>query len=415
MSLLFKSLRLIKDDLILEASDYLYDGKVIQTISKNDEISDERVIDCEGLLASRGWVDLRCFVGEPGLEHRETLESLGNTLKYSGFSEAVILPNTLPAIQSKNDVAFIRSKVKDIFTTIHIQAAVTIDTKGEDLTEILDINHQGVQIFGEGTIPLSNSDRMVKVLQYLQKFDGILFDHSYDPLLSLFGQMHEGFTSTRMGIKGMPSIAEEVAVQKNIEILKYTGGSIHFQTVSTRGAVRNIRDAKKSGLKVTSDVSLYQLLFSDEDLLDFDTNLKVIPPFRNKADRDELIEGLKDGTIDAIVSNHQPQDFDSKHMEFDLASFGMAGLQTFLCGLIQLKEELGWPLLINKITYGPYKVLGKNEGPLTSLTIFDPEEEWHLNNKSNKSISSNSPWYNTSLKGKVKYVINNGKFQKLDE
>ncbi len=148
MFLLFKSLRLIKDDLILEASDYLYDGKVIQTISKNDEISDEKVIDCEGLLASRGWVDLRCFVGEPGLEHRETLESLGNTLKFSGFSEAVILPNTLPAIQSKNDVAFIRSKVKDFFTTIHIQAAVTIDTKGEDLTEILDINHQGVQIFG---------------------------------------------------------------------------------------------------------------------------------------------------------------------------------------------------------------------------------------------------------------------------
>src|SRR5690606_10706008 len=208
-------------------------------------------------------------------------------------TEAVILPNTLPAIQSKNDVVFIKSRVKDFFTTIHIQAAVTMDTNGEDLTEILDIHHQGVMIFGEGIIPLSNSDRMVKILQYLQKFDGILFDHSYDPLLSVFGQMHEGITSTQLGIKGIPAIAEEVAVQKNIRILDYTGGSVHFQTVSTAGAVEKIREAKKAGLKVSSDVSLYQLLFTDADLEDFDTNLKVIPPFRGKEDRKALIEGLK--------------------------------------------------------------------------------------------------------------------------
>ncbi|MEX2591490.1 MAG: dihydroorotase [Anditalea sp.] len=414
MSILFKSLKLIEDNLVHEISDYYYNGEKLQRVSDQDYPDDLEVIDCAGLLASRGWIDLRCFVGEPGLEHRETLESLGNTLKVSGFAEAVILPNTLPTIQSKNDVEFIKSKVRDFFTTIHIQAAVTLDTKGEDLTEILDIYHQGVVIFGEGVIPLSNSDRMVKILQYLQKFDGLLFDHSYDPLLSIFGHMHEGFTSTKLGIKGIPSIAEEIAVQKNIKILKYAGGSVHFQTVSTAGAVKSIREAKKSGLNVTADVSLYQLLFSDEDLVDFDTNLKVIPPFRGKKDRDELIEGLKDGTIDAIVSNHQPQDFDSKHMEFDLASFGMAGLQTFLAGLVQLKAELGWPLLIDKITRGPSKVLRlEEEGALTSLTIFDPEEEWQYDHKSNQSISNNAPWFNSTLKGKVKYVINNGKFEKI--
>lgn len=366
-------------------------------------------------MASRGWIDLRCFAGEPGLEHRETLESLGNTLKYSGFSEAVIMPNTFPVIQSKNEVAFVMGRVKDFFTTIHIQAAVTKDTLGEELTELLDINHQGVRIFGEGTAPLSNSDRMVKVLQYLQKVDGLLFDHSYDPFLSVFGHMHEGLTSTRMGIKGIPSMAEEVAVKKNIEILKYSGGSIHFQTVSTAGAIRSIREAKIAGLKVTCDISLYQLLFSDEDLIDFDTRLKVIPPFRDGLQRQELIEGLKDGTIDAIVSNHIPQDFDSKHMEFDLASFGMAGLQTFLSGMVKLEEELGWPLLIDKITGGPLKVLGRTEGPLTSLTVFDPKEEWYFDIGSNKSLSANSPWYNLAVKGKVKYVINRGKFEALDE
>src|SRR5690606_14803797 len=155
----------------------------------------QEIIDCSGLLASRGWIDLRCLVGEPGMEHRETLESLGNTLKVSGFSKVVLLPNTNPAIQSKNEIALIKSRTKDFFTKINIQAAVTKDTGGDDLTEILDMHEQGVMVFGDGLHPLSNADRMVKVLQYLQKFDGILFDHSYDPLLGLFGQMHEGITS----------------------------------------------------------------------------------------------------------------------------------------------------------------------------------------------------------------------------
>src|SRR5690606_33055016 len=251
---------------------------------------------------------------------------------------------------------FMKSKVKNFFSTIHLQGAVTRDAQGEDFTEILDMHHHGVRILGDGIVPLSNSDRMMKTLQYLQKFEGILFDHSYDPLLALFGQMHEGLTSTMIGLKGIASMTEEVAVKKNIDILRYTGGSIHFQTVSTAGAIKTIREAKKEGLKVTSDVSLYQLLFSDEDLVDFNTALKVIPPFREKEDREALIEGLKDGTIDAIVSNHQPIDVDAKHMEFDLASFGMVGLPTFLSGMIQLEEELGWPLLISKVTNGPLRV-----------------------------------------------------------
>lgn len=414
MSILFKSLQLI-DDQVHDATDYFYDGKVIQKLSDQELPSqDLKEIDCTGFLASKGWIDLRCFAGEPGLEHRETLESLGNTLKTSGFTEAVILPNTSPVIQSKNDVEFVRSKVKAFFSTIHLQGAVTKDTHGEDFTEILDMHHHGVRVFGDGTVPLSNSDRMMKALQYLQKFDGVLFDHSYDPLLAIFGQVHEGLTSTMIGLKGIPSMAEEIAVKKNIEILRYTGGALHFQTVSTAGAVTAIREAKEAGLKVTSDVSLYQLLFSDEDLIDFDTNLKVMPPFRGKEDRNALVEGLKNGTIDAIVSNHQPSDVDSKHMEFDLASFGMAGLPTFLSGMAQLEAELGWPLLINKVTQGPLKVLGEDSKVFSSLTVFDPKEEWLYDRKSNSSLSQNSPWFNSVLRGRVKYVINNGKFEKVN-
>jgi dihydroorotase len=414
MSILFKSLQLI-DGQVQDAADYLFENNGIRKVSGGEFSSpDVSVIDCTGLMASEGWIDLRCFAGEPGWEQRETLESLGNGLKKGGFAEAVLLPNTLPAIQSKSDVEFVKTKVKDFFSTIHLQGAVTRDTKGEDFTEILDMHHYGVRIFGDGTVPLSNSDRMMKALQYLQKFDGILFDHSYDPLLAIFGQIHEGLTSTRIGLKGIPPMAEEIAVKKNIDILKYTAGSLHFQTISTAGAVHAIRKAKAEGLRVTCDVSLYQLLFTDEDLIDFDTNLKVMPPFRGDADRESLIEGLKDGTIDAIVSNHQPLEVDAKHMEFDLAAFGMAGLSTFLPGMVLVEKELGWPLLIEKVTKGPAKVLRKNTNGLTSLTIFDPTEEWVYDRHTNPSLSHNSPWFNTRMKGRVKFIINNGKFEQVN-
>ncbi len=410
MSILFKSLRLITDGEIKEAADYLYDG---QTIYKTEELdSPERftVVDCSGYLGSRGWVDLRCLAPDPGMEYRETIASLCEGLRVSGFTEAVVLPNTLPAIQSKNEVAYIQQKSQALFPTLHVQAAVTKDTSGEDFTEMLDLAQQGVRVFGDGIQPLANSDRFMKALQYLQKFNGILFDHSYDPLLAIFGQMHEGIASTKLGMKGVPSLAEEVAIQKNLSILKYTGGNLHFQAISTAKSVELIRKAKKEGLNVTADVSLYQLLFTDEDLATFDTALKVMPPFRDQEERKALMEGLKDGTIDALVSNHIPLDFDAKHAEFDLAAFGMAGLQTFAPGMVKLQEELGWPLLISKVTDGPRKVLRIIQDTLCSLTVFDPEENWYFDQESNVSLSANSPWYRQQLKGKVKFVINQGKF-----
>jgi dihydroorotase len=351
--------------------------------------------------------------GEPGEEYRESLDSLGELLAASGFTKAVLMPNTKPAIQTKNEIQFVQSKAKHWLSDLVIQAAATKDCKGEDFTDILDLHHEGAFVFGDGTHPISNPDRLLKILQYLQKFDGLLFDQTYDPYLALFGQMHEGIASTRLGMKGIPNLSEEIAVYRNLEILRYAGGRLHLQTISTNGAVEKIREAKKDGLKVTADVSLYQLLFSDEDMTTFDTNLKVMPPFRGKEDRKALIKGLKDGTIDAIVSNHQPQDFDSKFMEFDLAAFGMSGLQTFLPGMSKLADELTWPLLISKITEGPAKVLGLDAAKIENLTIFDPEESWVFDQKSNKSLSANTPWFNTTLKGKVKFVINKGRFVKI--
>jgi len=415
MAVLFTSLHLITDKEISKPADYFYDnGKITPADGRHEA---DEIIDCSGLYASLGWVDLKCFNGEPGLEHKEDLQSLNESLSHSGFVKAVLLPNTVPSVQSKNEVEFIRNKSLNFFSDIVIQASVTVNNQGDDLTEILDLHHHGVRVFGDGLNPISNSDRLMKVLQYLQKFDGILFDHSYDPLLALFGQMHEGIVSTQLGLKGIPALAEEIAVQKNLEILRYAGGNIHFQTISTARTVDLIRKAKSDGLSVTADVSLYQLIFSENDLVTFDTNMKVEPPFRGELDRKALLEGLNDGTIDAIVSNHRPHDTDSKHIEFDYAGIGMVGLQTFLPALVQLSEEISWPVLVDKITRGPQRVLGRSTGQeeLHSMTIFNPKEEWIYDRKTNRSSSSNSPWWGKKLTGKIKFVVNGSKFLRFDK
>ncbi|SNS67083.1 dihydroorotase [Belliella buryatensis] len=413
MTILLKSLSFIDSKGIHKPDDYIFDGESLIKTAPNLSVKIDQTLDCTGLFGSAGWVDLRCMACEPGEEYKESLDSLGDLLQASGFSKAVLMPNTHPAIQNKSDLQFLKNKTYGWFTEAVIQTSITKENKGEDFTDILDLNAQGAFVFGDGLHPLSNPDRLAKVLQYLQKFDGILFDHSYEPLLALFGQMHEGLISTRIGMKGIPSLAEEIAVKKNLDILKYTGGRMHFQTISTKGAVEAIRLAKGEGLDVTCDTSIYHLLFSDEDLLTFDANFKVMPPFRDKENITALVAGLKDGTIDALVSNHQPQDFDAKHMEFDLAQPGMIGLQTFLPAMIKLSDEFGWELLISKITDGPRRVLGEDLSSINSLTIFDPSEDWHYNHKSNLSLSSNHPWMDSTLQGKVKFVIKKNKLNKL--
>jgi dihydroorotase len=413
MAVLLKNLKLIDDGDISDPKDYIFKKGSIQVVANSDLEEVQQVLDCSGYFASQGWVDLRCGLGEPGQEYRETVESLCLSLETSGFSQALVMPNTDPVIQSKNEVDFVINKSKAFGPTLNVMGAITKNAAGEDLTEILDMHFQsGLKFFGDGTKTLANPDRYMKILQYLQKFEGLLFDHAYDPLLAIFGQMHEGNISTQLGMKGMPNLAEDVAIQRNLEIIRYAGGRVHFQTVSTAKGVDLIRKAKQEGLNVTSDVSIYQLIFSDADLVTFDSNYKVKPPFRGEEDRYALIQGLQDGTIDALVSNHQPQDFDSKFAEFDLAAFGMAGLQTFLPAMVILSKELGWGLLIDKITKGPGAIISTADA---SWTIFDPEEKWIYNEKSNKSLSSNNPWFGKELQGKVKYVIQKGQLKKVDE
>lgn len=386
-------------------------GRIIEIGDKN--YSADKIIKAEGMLLSTGWFDLGTFVGDPGLEYKEDLQSVARAAAAGGFTEIAVLPNTSPSVQTKNEISYLTRNNDSRLVQIHPMASVTRNNKGEELTEMIDLHEAGAVAFTDGLKPIWHTDILLKALQYLQKFNGVLIDHPEDNWLNMFGQMHEGINSTRLGLKGMPRIAEEIAVNKYLELLNYAGGRLHFSRISTARSVDLIRAAKKK-MQVSCDVVAYQALLEDNLLRDFDTNYKVNPPLREKADNDSLIRGLKEGTIDVISSGHLPQDEESKNLEFDLADFGIINLQTFGANLTSLSRSVEWDVLIEKITTGPRNVLNREqpviaEDTKANLTLFDPDRVWVLDEKSNFSKSRNSPWFGKELVGKATAVFNNNK------
>lgn len=390
----------------------LQNGRIEEIGDKN--YSADRVIEAEGMILTPGWVDVGAAVGDPGHEQKEDLQSLAKAAAAGGFTEVAVLPNTQPAVQTKNEISYLTANNENRLVQIHALAAVSKNCKGEELTEMIDLHEAGAIGFTDGLKPVWHTDIFLKSLQYLQKFDGLLIDHPEDTWLSLFGQMHEGPQSTRLGLKGLPRIAEEVAVSKNLELLTYAGGRLHMAKLSTAKSIDLIRSAKKKGLQVTCDVAVYQPLYADDVLSDFDTNFKVNPPLREKSDQDALIKGLKDGTIDVLVSNHTPHEDESKFLEFDQAEFGMTNLQTFAAQLTALSKSVEWEDLIRKVTAAPRQLLKLtpvvvNTDTKANLTLLDPNRTWQYTLETNYSKSRNSPWLGQTLTGKVVAVFNNNK------
>lgn len=390
----------------------IQNGKIVEIGDKN--FSADKTILAEGMVLSTGWFDVGAFVGDPGLEHKEDLHSLAKAAAAGGFTEVAVLPNTSPSVQSKNEVSYIIQNNTSRLVQIHALASVTKNNKGEELTEMIDLNEAGAIGFTDGLKSIWHTDIFLKSLQYLQKFDGVLIDQPEDRHLNLFGQMHEGINSTLLGLKGMPRIAEEVAVGKNIELLSYAGGRLHVAKISTAKTVDMIRAAKKKGLYITCSVISYQPLLDDSLLHDFDTHYKVNPPLREKADQDALIRGLKDGTIDIICSGHLPQDEESKQIEFDQADFGIINFPTFASQLAQLGRFIEMEELIEKVTTNPRKLFKMAEPTIevdakANLALFDPTKEWVFSASENLSRSNNSPWLGKKLKGKVVATFNNSK------
>lgn len=391
-------------------------GRILEIGDKN--YAADRVIKADGMKLSIGWFDLGTFIGDPGLEHKEDLDSAAKSAAAGGFTEIAMLPNTAPSVQSKNEVGYITRGNDNRLVQIHALASVTKNNKGEELTEMIDLHEAGAVAFTDGLKPIWHTDIFLKSLQYLQKFNGLLIDHPEDIWLNMFGQMHEGVNSTKLGLKGMPRIAEDIAVGKNLELLAYAGGRLHFSRLSSAKSIDMIRQVKKK-LAVSCDIAAYQPLLDDSYLMGFDTNYKVNPPLREKSDTDALLKGLKDGTIDVLCSGHTPHEDESKSLEFDLADPGMISLQTFASHLATLSKNIDWDVLVEKVTVNPRRLLQLDVPKIevdakANLTLFDPHHLWTFNEKNNFSKSKNSPWLGKEITGKAMAVFNNGRY-KIEE
>jgi len=389
----------------------IHNGRISAIGDKN--YSADKTIKAEGMKLSIGWFDLGTFIGDPGLENKEDLESGTRVAAAGGFTELAMLPNTNPCVQTKNEISYLMRGNENRLVQIHPLASVTQNNKGEELTEMIDLHTAGAVAFTDGLKPVWHTDIFMKSLQYIQQFNGVLIDHPEDYRLNLFGQMHEGVNSTRLGLKGMPRIAEEIVIGKNLELLQYAGGRLHFSRLSTPKSLDMIKAAKKK-FQVSCDVTVYQALLDDTMLADFDTNYKVNPPLRERTDNESIIKALRDGTIDVLCSGHTPHDEESKNLEFDRAEFGIITLQTFCAHLTSLSQSVPWDVLIEKTTTGPRKVLQLEipkieEEAKANLTLFDPNRKWILDDSTNLSKSKNSPWFGKELTGKAVAVFNNGK------
>jgi len=399
-----------------------YDGSVksilivngiISQIQDKIETEADLIIEEEDLKVSIGWFDMRVSTGDPGNEYQEDLFSVKNAAAAGGFTEIAVLPNTHPVVQTKESILYQKTKAAIHAVLIHPIAAVTLDNRGVELTEMIDLHHAGAVAFSDGNHPLQNSDMVLKVLQYMQPFGGLFINRPEDTLLTKFGVMNEGLTATLLGMKGMPKMAESMMIMRDLKILAYTGGKIHFSCISTSESIEIIRQAKKNGLQVTCDIAAHQIAFEDSALADFDSVYKVNPPFRNQNDIDALWEGLEDGTIDVIVSDHQPLEEEGKNLEFDMAEFGIIGLETAFSVINTYNKRLNLLKLIEKFTKGPREVLNIyipkiEEGSMANLTFFNEKKEWIYKEENIISKSKNSPFIGMTLKGKVIGIINNG-------
>ncbi|WP_456460614.1 dihydroorotase [Reichenbachiella sp.] len=396
---------------------HIKDGKIVSI--DNKEHRADTVIEAKGMLLTPGWFDMKVNFNDPGNEHKEDLSSGAAAAAQGGFTGVATLPNTDPVVQTKGHIEYVLSKSKAYLTDIYPTAAVTLETKGEDLTEMLDLHAAGAIAFTDGEKPIWHTDMMLKSLIYLQKIDGLLISQPEDQLLTRFGSMNEGTVSTVLGLKGMPTLAEHLMIKRDLDLLEYAGGKIHFSNISSKESIKLIKKAKKKGYQITCDVSIHHLIHTDEDLMSYDSNFKINPPLRTEKDRKALIKGLQEGVIDTIVSAHTPQDEENKKLEFDLAGFGISGLQTMLPSLLALGKELDPAIWIEKVTANPRTILKLDSATIdekqeANLTLIDPKAKWILNDETNKSKSRNTPFYNQELTGKVMAVINGNQFQTFE-
>lgn len=361
----------------------------------------------ENLHVSRGWMDSSVSLGEPGYEERETISNGLMVAAKSGFTSLALQPNTQPITDSQSFISFIKHKAIGFATEILPIGALTKKSEGLDLAELYDMHNAGAIAFGDYNKSIKNPNVLKIGLQYVQDFDGLVIAYSENKDIKGNGVAHEGILSTRLGLKGIPALAEEIEIARNLYLLEYTGGKLHIPTISTAQSVELIRQAKQKKLNVSCSVSVHQLTLNDEVLNDFDTRFKVTPPLRDDLHRNALIEGIKDGTIDCITSDHNPLDIEHKKLEFDNATSGTIGLESAFGALLTV---LPLEIIIDKLTAA--KQIFKVEDPSiavgaeANLTLFNPEGSYTFTKECILSKSKNSAFLNRELKGNVFGIYN---------
>ena len=399
-------------------ADVFIRGGVVRRVEKaKGKIRAKEIIDAKGKVVVPGLIDMHTHLREPGREDEETIYTGSCAAVAGGFTSICCMPNTQPPIDNQETVKFVQQKAKEAKCRIYCIGCVTKGRKGEELTEINDLVQAGVVAISDDGRPVCNSQVLRNALEYSRMFDLPVISHCEDMDLSANGVMHEGFVSTNLGMCGIPAVAEETMVARDIALAEFTRARIHIAHVSTEGSVNLIREGKKRGVKVTCEATPHHFTLTDEIIRTFDTNAKVNPPLRTKKDVEAIKRGLKDGTIDCVATDHAPHSIEEKEVEFDFAPPGLVGLETAL-GLVVAelinKRILSWTQAIARLSVNPSRILSLNGGRIkknspADITIIDPKATWVVDPSKFLSKSKNSPFGGRKLQGKVCHTIVDGK------
>jgi len=396
----------IKDILII-------DGK-ISTIADSITAKADETIEQSGLCVSIGWMDIFADFGDPGYEYKESIETGAKAAAAGGFTDIMLIPNSSPVVDNKSQVEYIVQKAKQVPVNIYPIGSISKKAEGKELSEMYDMRQSGAIAFTDGIHPVQNSGLLLKSLQYVKSFDGTVIQVPDDTSIRSNGLMNEGIISTQMGLPGKPTMAEELLVARDIKLARYADSKLHFTGVSSPKSLEYIKRAKEGGIKVTCSVTPYQIFFCDEDLQQYDTNLKLDPPLRNRADMMAMRKALLDGFIDCVASHHFPQHWDSKTCEFEYAKPGMIALETMFAVLIS--SGLAVNDFVQMQTVNTRKIFGLavpeiKEGEAACLSLFLPDAEFTFTEMMIHSKSKNSPFIGRTLKGKVVGIINKSNIQ----
>lgn len=401
-------------------ADLLIDNNKIQKIERNIKIETVKTIDASGMIVCPGFIDLHCHLRDPGRPDEETIESGANAAVAGGFTTICCMPNTEPPIDNEGIVNYIINQAKKVnLCRVFPIATITKKREGKEIAEFGEMIKAGVKGFSDDGNTVTNARIMRYALEYSKIFQIPIFDHALDEFLSKGGVMNEGEVSSRLGLAGSPAIAEEIIVARDLMLSRFTNAKIHLCHISTKGSVELIRRAKKEGLDVTCETCPHYFFFNDSVIETYNTNYKVNPPLRSEIDRRAIIEGLRDGTIDCISTDHAPHTQAEKELEFASAPFGMTGLETALSlTIMQLIniEKFSWFEILDKLTIKPAQILKEKlgtikEGAVADLVIINPDVKWRLTPEIIKSKSKNTPFLNKELTGRAEVVIVNGEIK----